>query len=202
METKRTAALIVALVMVFALSSVAFAAVASPTGSTVVQTSDNVRSVSTAPLPEAARIVLEQAANDFVAEEMGVDSVFEPLLAIYLAVQRSDNGAASITLNVAGVQIGDVVLVVIRNADGTIETVYAAVLENGVIELELEDFDGCDIVIGKIVPNGAAVSTNVAGSAVTMPMTGGGFSAAPMALLLVCCLAVMAVCGKALIKPE
>ena len=197
MKAKRTAALVVALVMVFALSGVAFAAAASPTGSTVAQTSPNVVSVQAVAIPEAAQAPLVQAAEVFVAQEVGTGNIFEPLLAVNLTVEKTDSGTAAITLNVAGVQAGDVVLVVIRKADGTTETVYAAVLADGVIELELEDFDSGDVVIGKVVPT---ASTNVAGSAVSMPMTGGGSTAAPMALLLVGCLAAVAVCGKALVK--
>ncbi len=197
MKAKRTAALVVALAMIFAVSGVAFAAIASPTGSTVAQTSPNVVSVQAAAIPEEAQAPLVETAEVFVAEVIGEDSVFEPLLAVNLTVEKTDSGMATITLNVAGVQAGDVVLVVIRKADGTTETVYATVLADGVIQLELEDFDGGDVVIGRVVP---AVSTNVAGSAVEMPMTGGGSTAAPMALLLVGCLAAVAVCGKALVR--
>ncbi len=199
MKAKRTMALVVALVMVLALSGVALAAAASPSGSTVAQTSSNVVSVQTAPISEAAQAPLVQAAAAFVAQNLGPGLAVQPLLAVNLTVQKTDSGAASVTMNVAGVQEGDTVVVTILNPDGTTKVVYAKVLADGVIELELEDFEDGDIVIGKVVPEDEATA-NVASSAVTMPMTGGGASAASMALLLAGCLAAVAVCGKALVK--
>ncbi len=102
-----------------------------------------------------------------------------------------------IQMNVAGAQAGDEVFVVVVYPDGTSEVISATVTANGVVVFTLRRSG--TIAIMRAVPPSAA-STNVAGSAVTMPMTGGRTSAAPMAMLLIGCLAAAAVCGRALVK--
>lgn len=190
MKAKKIVALVVAMVMVFALSSVALA-IPSPTGSNVAGTSGNVQNIEVKSISATKQADLTEAASSYIASQFGADYVADTLLALDLVVTRTDDKPVTISLNVAGVNVGDNILVIHEKADGSKEIVRAKVLANGVVEFTLSSFSPISIV--KVAPKGATGSP-------TMPKTGDNATAVPMVLLLVGCVAAMAVCGKALRK--
>lgn len=180
MKAMKRLALVLAAVMVLAVSSVAFAA-ASPSGSSVISVSDvDLGRVSSA---DAAQ--LESAAADYVARVYGEKFAAEEL-ATYDLIAKS---AGTITLNVAGVKAGDNIIVIHKKADGTIEIIPATVLANGVISFYMGSFSPISIVR---VADAEAVKAN------KMYKTGDATNAAAMVLMVVSCGVVMMACGKAL----
>lgn len=192
MKAKKVVALVVAMVMVFALSSVALA-IPSPTGSNVAGTSGNVSKVEVKSISATKQADLEKAATDYIATQFGSDYVADTLLSMDLVVTRTDDKPVTLSLNVAGVNVGDNILVIHEKADGSKEIIPAKVLTSGVIEFTLNSFS--PIIIVKVAAKGATGSP-------AMPKTGDSTTAVPMVLLLVGCVAALAVCGKALRKAK
>ncbi|MEA5060784.1 MAG: hypothetical protein VB049_12270 [Candidatus Pelethousia sp.] len=188
MKARRIIALYAAMVMVFALCGTA-AALPSPIGSSIVGASANVEKVEIKSISATKEQALVQTANDYIAAVYGAKYKADTLLSINLVVTRKDNAPATISLNVAGVKLGDIILVVHERADGTMEIVPGKVLANGVVEFTLARFSPVSFI---------RVASKDASSAQTLPKTGADAAAAPGALLLTASL----VCLAFSIKPR
>lgn len=185
MKAKKIIALVMVMTMVFAISGVALA-VPSPGGSTVVDTSSNVTSISISTVSDSARADLQAAA----VEAFGATGT-ETLLVVDLTVNRAPGatGPVTVSLNVGGVKLGDTIYVVHQKADGSIEIVRATVTADGVVQFTLSSFSPISII---------KVAAGAPGP--KMPKTGDNTTAVPMVMLLVACVAALAVSGKALKK--
>lgn len=205
MKVKRIVALVVALTMVLALSSVALA-VPSPIGSNVIETSGNVEKVEVKTISEVALTELSAAANDYIASQFGSNYVADTLLAMDLVVTRTDNNPVTLSLNVSGVKVGDIILVIHEKEDGSKEVIPAQVLANGVIKFTLTSFSPISIV--KVAHKSATginagvtvgAPTYAPATVPTMPQTGDdSISAVAMVMLLAALVAIVVVSGKAL----
>lgn len=183
MKAKKMLALVVAMIMVMAIANVALA-VGSPSGSTT-PTPVNLETPSS-----SAVAAMTDAADNYVTQKYGSDYVAETLASYDISLQ-SGASSGTITLNVAGVRAGDIILVIHQKADGSIEIIPATVLANGVISFYMGSFSPISIV--RVAQAGAA-------SADTMYKTGDTTSAATMVLLIAACGAALFACGKALRK--
>lgn len=192
--TKRMMAIALVLVMVLSFSSIALA-VGSPTGSSITGTSDNVEEVKIVALSSSKDKELSDAADTYVASQFGNGYTATPLLSMDLDVvmKAGQSGPVDITLNVAGVRTGDIILVAHEKADGTVEFITAVVVANGVIKFTMTSFSPISII--RVAAAGAA-------STGTMYKTGDTTSAVTMVLLIAACGAVMFACSKALRKAE
>lgn len=190
MKAKKVIVLIAVMATALSLSGVALA-LPSPMGSSVVGTSANVEKVEIKSISATKEKALVQAANDYIGAHYGSAYAADTLLSVNLVVTRKDDQPATISLNVAGVKLGDTILIVHEKASGSLEIVPGKVLANGVVEFTLSSFSPISII---------RVSLGDAVAARTLPKTGDSAAAAPMALLLAACIAALAACAKALKK--
>ena len=191
MKTKRI--LMIAFVMLFVLSigSVAMAATASPSATTVWTDGTNqVESITVAPAASVA--AMNNAVADYIAANFPDGSQEATLLSVDVTFKAGTVFPIWTNFNVAGVKVGDEFLVVHQKADGTIETLIGTVPANGVVRVLVSSASPFSIV--KVVSAG---STD---DGMTLPKTGDQNSSIPAVLLLCVSLVLAAVVGKKLIN--
>ncbi len=186
MKAKKIVALVLALVLVFAISSVALA-IGSPIGGVIIGVSSEDKAATA-----EVRYLDTATASDFIARAIAY------LRTKYGSVQLisscdldvvSAKFPVTISMNVAGVKVGDTICVAHLKADNSIEYVTGNVPTDGVGTFTLSSCS--PIAIFRV----GATSSAAAGA---MYKTGDSTSTVAMVLLIAAGIVVLAVCGKAL----
>jgi len=185
MKAKKITALVLALVLVFAISSVALAIgspIAGVAAGSVAESGAPVAVTVTAVDSATAQAVTAQASA-YIAQAYGAAQ----MLAVYDVDVVAPTRPVTISLNVAGVKVGDKIVVAHQKADVTMEYLEGTVTADGVVAFTLTSFSPV-----------AIFRVGAASSAPTLYKTGDTTSTVSMVLLAVAGLAAIAVCGKAL----
>jgi hypothetical protein len=177
---------VLALVLVFAVSSVALA-VGSPVAGAIAGVSSEDPNASA-----ELKVISTATAQDVIARALAYLRTQYSSVQLVMAADLDVVSAqfpVTVSLNVAGVKVGDQIGVAHLKADNTIEYVAGNVPTDGVVSFTLSSFS--PIAIFRV----GATSSAAAGA---MYKTGDSTSTVAMVLLIAAGIVVLAVCGKAL----